>query len=87
MLARRASLALEKVDDMSADPRVTLHLKTDRMVRDQLLGALRARGLTMQEFFDRSMRKLIHHPEYIDVMRSWYQEESEEIEVQEYAGS
>ena len=46
--------------------RVTLHLKTERVTRDKLLGALRARGITMQEFFDRLMQALVEHPAYLD---------------------
>jgi hypothetical protein len=52
-------------------PHVHLHLKTDRAVRDRLLGALRARGTTMQQFFDTFMRLLIEHPEYIDQIEQW----------------
>lgn len=50
---------------------VTLHLKTDRAVRDQLLGALRARGVTMQHFFDTLMRTLVDRPTYIEQIKQW----------------
>lgn len=50
---------------------VTLHLKTDRVVRDQLLGALRARGITMQQFFDNLMHTLVERPTYIEQIKQW----------------
>jgi hypothetical protein len=42
-----------------ADERVTLHLKVDRAVRDQLLGRLRGQGITMQHFFETFMHVLL----------------------------
>jgi len=60
-------------------PIVTLHLKTDRAVRDRLLGALRARGTTMQQFFDTFMRLLIEHPEYIDQIEQWADDAPDDI--------
>jgi hypothetical protein len=56
---------------------VTLHLKTERMVRDRLLGTLRARGTTMQQFFDSLMRALIEHPEYIEEIEQWADDDKE----------
>ena len=58
--------------------RVTLHLKTDRAVRDQLLGALRSRGITMQQFFDTLMRALITNHDYITQGESWDTDTDEE---------
>lgn len=50
---------------------VTLHLKTERVTRDRLLGALRARGTTMQQFFDTLMHVLVTHPDYLDEIDGW----------------
>lgn len=41
------------------DDRVTLHLKVERCVRDQLLGKLRSQGMTMQHFFETLMHGMI----------------------------
>jgi len=56
---------------------VTLHLKTDRVIRDQLLGRLRSRGTTMQSFFDTLMRILVEHPAYIDQIEHWDDDDKE----------
>jgi hypothetical protein len=56
--------------DMPApDDRVTLHLKTNRHVRDRLLGALRAEGITMQDFFEHLMQLLVTQPERIQEIK------------------
>ena len=64
---------------------VTLHLKTERAVRDQLLGALRARGTTMQQFFDTLMRMLVEHPEYIEQIEHWDDDDEEPVLGARYA--
>jgi hypothetical protein len=46
--------------------RVTLHLKVERSVRDQLLGKLRAQGMTMQYFFETLMHGLIADEKALD---------------------
>lgn len=51
--------------------RVTIHLKTDRPVRDRLLGTLRMRGITMQDFFDDLMQTLVERPERIQEITDW----------------
>ena len=51
--------------------RVTIHLKTDRPVRDRLLGTLRMRGITMQDFFDDLMQTLVEKPERIQEITDW----------------
>jgi hypothetical protein len=64
---------------------VTLHLKTERAIRDQLLGALRSRGTTMQQFFDTLMRMLVEHPEYIDQIEHWDDDDEEPVLNAKYA--
>lgn len=51
--------------------RVTIHLKTERPVRDRLLGTLRMRGITMQDFFDDLMQTLVEQPERIQEITAW----------------
>jgi hypothetical protein len=51
--------------------RVTIHLKTNRPVRDRLLGTLRMRGITMQDFFDDLMQTLVERPERIQEITDW----------------
>lgn len=51
--------------------RVTIHLKTDRPVRDRLLGTLRMRGITMQDFFEDLMHTLVEKPERIQEITDW----------------
>jgi hypothetical protein len=51
--------------------RVTLHLKTDRHVRDRLLGSLRAEGITMQDFFENFMHLLVTQPERFKEVKQW----------------
>lgn len=55
---------------------VTLHLKTERVTRDKLLGSLRARGTTMQQFFDTLMHVLVTHPDYLDEIEGWDESET-----------
>ena len=56
--------------DMPApDDRVTLHLKTNRHVRDRLLGALRAEGITMQDFFEHLMQLLVTQPDLVQEIK------------------
>jgi hypothetical protein len=47
----------------STDDRVTLHLKVKRAVRDQMLGKVRAKGVTMQDFFETLMSACITNDE------------------------
>ena len=56
--------------DPAPDDRVTIHLKTDRHVRDRLLGALRADGTTMQEFFEHLMQPLSRSPSAFKRLRA-----------------
>lgn len=67
---------------MTTTERVTLHLKTERRVRDRLLGSLRADGITMQEFFDDLMQILVNQPGRIDEIRAWSEEEDERQQAQ-----
>jgi hypothetical protein len=52
--------------------RVTLHLKTDRCVRDRLLGSLRSTGVTMQDFFEHLMQTLVDEPARIQEIKDWH---------------
>lgn len=56
--------------DASTD-RVTVHLKTDRPTRDRVLGSLRSRGITMQDFFNDLMQALIENPDRIHEINTW----------------
>jgi hypothetical protein len=57
------------MDMPAADDRVTLHLKTNRHVRDRLLGALRAEGITMQDFFEHLMQLLVTQPDLVQEIK------------------
>jgi hypothetical protein len=59
------------MDTPASGDRVTIHVKTDRHVRDRLLGALRATGMTMQQFIDQLMQALVTHPERIEDIQRW----------------
>lgn len=59
---------------LATTERVTLHLKTERRVRDRLLGSLRADGITMQDFFEHLMQALVTQPERIHEIRAWTEE-------------
>ena len=50
---------------VSDKERVTVHLKLDRPVRQEVIGNLHRKGLTMQEFFEGLMRALAADPERI----------------------
>jgi len=65
--------------------RVTLHLKTNRDTRDRLLGALRARGTTMQGFFEKLMEMLIANPEYIEQIEHWDDTDEDAVKCAMYA--
>ena len=60
---------------IDAHGRVTLHLKTERQVRDRVLGTLRSNGITMQEFFDSLLRTMIEQPGRIEEMRAWWEDQ------------
>jgi hypothetical protein len=45
--------------------RVTVHLKLDRPVRQEVIGNLHRQGLTMQEFFEDLMQALAANPHRI----------------------
>ena len=57
------------MDTPAPSDRVTIHLKTDRHIRDRLLGALRSDGTTMQEFFEHLMQLLVTQPERIQEIK------------------
>lgn len=57
------------MDKTAPIDRVTIHLKTDRHVRDRLLGALRAEGITMQDFFEHLMQLLVTQPDLMHAMK------------------
>ena len=58
-------------EPMPAHERVVVAIKTSRTIRDQLLGALRMEGITMQDFFDELMHTLVLHPEHLDTIKTW----------------
>ena len=60
------------MDKTAQIDRVVIHLKTDRHVRDRLLGALRADGTTMQEFFEQLMQTLVTQPARIKEIQNWH---------------
>ena len=62
------------MDKTSPGDRVTIHLKTDRHVRDRLLGALRSDGTTMQDFFEQLMQTLVTQPARMKEIQSWHAE-------------
>jgi hypothetical protein len=49
--------------------RVTVHLKLDRPVRQEVIGNLHRQGLTMQEFFEGLMQALAADPARIADVR------------------
>lgn len=49
--------------------RVTVHLKLDRPVRQEVIGNLHRQGLTMQDFFENLMQTLAADPKQIDHIR------------------
>ena len=49
--------------------RVTVHLKLDRPVRQEVIGNLHRQGLTMQEFFEDLMGMLATDPAWIAHIR------------------
>lgn len=57
--------------DMSVHERVMVSVKTERSIRDRLLGSLRMEGITMQDFLDDLMHTLVLHPEYLDIIKTW----------------
>ena len=62
------------MDTTAQGDRVTIHLKTDRHIRDRLLGALRANGTTMQDFFEQLMQTLVTQPARMKDIQSWHAE-------------
>ena len=62
------------MDTAASGDRVSIHLKTDRHVRDRLLGALRADGTTMQDFFEQLMQTLVTQPERMKDIQRWHAE-------------
>ena len=59
------------MDKTAPVDRVTLHLKADRHVRDRLLGALRAKSITMQNFFEAPHADACRQPERIEDIQRW----------------
>ena len=57
------------MDTHASGDRVTLHLKTDRHIRDRLLGSLRAEGVTMQDFFEHLMQLLVTQPDLMQEIK------------------
>ena len=64
------------MDDTVKSDRVTIHLKMERHVRDRLLGAIRAEGITMQDFFEQLMQTLVTEPGRVQkMMQTWSAEQ------------